>query len=75
MDGQAMPSSEYPRPRSGKISAAISHCGIPRSTLYKLAGQHPGLLKKIGASTYVDYDVLDRIIDQLPLAQLKQQGD
>jgi hypothetical protein len=61
-----------PRPRSGKISAAVARTGIRRSTLYKLASRNPGLLKKVGSATIVDFVVLDALIDQLPPAQLKQ---
>ena len=64
--------TENPCPRSGKIPAAIERTGIRRSTLYKLAAQNPGLLKKVGAATIVDFRLLDALIDQLPPAQLKK---
>jgi hypothetical protein len=68
-----MPSniSDEPRPRSGRPPAAIKRYGISRARLYELAPQYPGLLKKNGTATIVDYDVGDRIIDELPFAEIK----
>lgn len=59
------------RPRAGKISTAIAYSGLSRSRLYELARQHPGLFKKNGGATIVDFAVLDRVIDGLPVAELK----
>jgi hypothetical protein len=59
------------RPRFGKIPAALSYSGLGRSKLYELAGQHPGLFKKSGATTLVDFEVLDRVLDSLPPAAIK----
>ena len=36
----------------------------------ELAPRYPGLFKKNGSATIVDYDILDGIIDQLPLAEI-----
>jgi hypothetical protein len=64
--------SESPRPRSGKIPAAIRYSGIGRSSLYELASEHEKLFVKFGRSTLVNFDELDRILSELPAAQLKQ---
>jgi hypothetical protein len=34
--------------------------------LYQLAARHPGLFRKAGARTLVDFDILDKIISELP---------
>jgi len=61
------------RPRAGKIPAAIKRSGIPRSSLYKLRTKYPELFRKNGHATLIDFDVLDRVIDELPVAEIKQQ--
>jgi hypothetical protein len=55
------------RPRMGKVPAAVEYSGRSRSRLYELAQEHRDLFRKDGASTLVDFDVLDRILDALPL--------
>jgi hypothetical protein len=54
------------RPRMGKLPAAVEYSGRSRSRLYELAAQYPDLFRKDGASTLVDFDVLDRILDAFP---------
>jgi hypothetical protein len=61
-------SARFHRPRFGRIPAARIYSGLGRSSLYQLAGMTPGLFKKHGKSTLVDFDVLDRILDALPAA-------
>jgi hypothetical protein len=61
------------RPRFGKLATAIAYSGRSRSRLYELAAENPGLIRKDGASTLIDFDVLDRILDSLPVAQIKPQ--
>jgi hypothetical protein len=56
------------RPRYLKIKAAVAYGGVGRTTLYKLAKNHPGLFRKNGKSTLVDLEILDRILDALPAA-------
>jgi hypothetical protein len=63
------------RPRAGKISTAIEYSGISRSRLYELAHKHPGLFRKNGNATIVDFNVLDRVIDDLRLAELKASAN
>ena len=59
------------RPRFGKLPRAIKYSGRSRARLYQLAAKYPGLFRKDGASTLIDFDVLDRILDDLPLAKIK----
>jgi hypothetical protein len=59
------------RPRAGRIPAAVHYSGRSRSTLYEWAGKYPGLFRKDGKSTIVDFDMIDRIVDQLPAAKIK----
>jgi hypothetical protein len=56
------------RPRLGKIPTAVAYSGRSRTRLYELAEQYEGLFKKDGASTLVDFDILDQILDRLPVA-------
>jgi hypothetical protein len=58
------------RPRFGRIKDATKYCALSRNTLYGLASKHEGLFKKRGASTLVDFGVLDQILDALPAAQI-----
>jgi hypothetical protein len=62
------------RPRFGKIPAAIAYCGFGRSKLYEAAGDHPGLFRKSGKSTLVDFDFLDRVLDGMPSAEIKPRS-
>jgi hypothetical protein len=59
------------RPRFGRIRTAQTYSGIGRSRLYQLAAVTPGLFRKNGAATVVDLDVLDKILDMLPRAEIK----
>jgi len=58
------------RPRFGKIPKAIEYSGLSRGRLYQLAGTIPGLFKKNGTATVVDFSVLDQILDALPPAKI-----
>ena len=59
------------RSRFGKIPQGTAYAGVSRATLYNWAAKFPGLFRKSGASTLVDYVVLDRIFDDLPIAKIK----
>ncbi len=59
------------RPRFGKIPAAVAYSGLGRSKLYEVAAENPGLFKKSGASTLVDFEILDKILNDLPVAVIK----
>jgi hypothetical protein len=68
------PSTAAPRPRLGTIARATDYSGRSRSRLYQLAAKHEGLFRKDGASTLVDFGVLDKILDSLPVARIKDTG-
>jgi hypothetical protein len=59
------------RPRFGKIPAAVHYSGLSRSKLYEIAAANLGLFRKSGATTLVDYEVLDKILNNLPVAVIK----
>jgi hypothetical protein len=59
------------RPRLGSIKAAEDYSGMGHSKLYEEAARVPGLFVKWHSATRVDFDVLDRIIDALPAAQIR----
>jgi hypothetical protein len=59
------------RPRFGKVPTAVRYSAVSRSVLYELAAVYPGLFRKNGAATLVDFDVLDRILDALPVAEIR----
>jgi hypothetical protein len=42
-----------------------------RSRLYEWARERPELFRKNGSATVTDFDVLDEILDELPVADLK----
>jgi hypothetical protein len=58
-------------PRFGTIPRAVDYSGRSRSRLYQLAAKHEGLFRKDGKSTLVDFAILDRILDGLPVARIK----
>jgi len=53
------------RPRFGRIRDAVAYSGISRSQIYLLAGRRPGLMRKSGTSTLIDFDVFDQVLDEL----------
>jgi hypothetical protein len=59
------------RPRFGRIQTAINYSGIGRSMLYIAAASHPGLFRKNGAAVIVDFDILDQVLNELPVAKIK----
>jgi hypothetical protein len=56
-----------PNPRFGTIPRAVDYSGRSRSRLYQLASEYEGLFRKDGKSTLVDFSILDRILDGLPI--------
>jgi hypothetical protein len=62
--------ASFHRPRSGRLPAAQAYSGFGRSALYEMAAKYPGLFKKNGAATIVDFDVLDAVIATLPVAAI-----
>lgn len=63
------------RPRFGKLPTAVAYSGRSRTRLYEWAEKYKGLFKKDGASTLVDFDILDEILDELPIAVIKVSTD
>jgi hypothetical protein len=61
------------RPRFGKMPAAVAYSGVSRSRLYEWAHRYSSLIRKNGVSTLIDFDLLDQILDTLPLADIKAQ--
>jgi hypothetical protein len=59
------------RRRFGRLPAATEYSALSRATLYELAPKWPGLFRKSGASTIVDFEILDQILDELPVAKIK----
>jgi hypothetical protein len=60
-----------PRPRFMKIPGAMAYSSRGRTKLYEWAAKYAGLFRKDGASTIVDIDILDQILDGLPIAEIK----
>jgi hypothetical protein len=60
--------------RWGRIPDAIERSGLGRSYLYKLAAEHPGLFRKHGAATIVDFQILDAILEAAPTAKLSNNA-
>jgi hypothetical protein len=56
--------------RWGRIAQAIDYCGLGRTSLYTLASRHKGLFRKHGSATIVDFNVLDRVLESMPTADL-----
>jgi hypothetical protein len=65
------PGRQRLRPRFGKIPAALEYSGLSRSRLYEWGAEHPGLFRKQGRASLIDFTVLDRLLDTLPAAELK----
>jgi hypothetical protein len=61
----------FHRPRFGRIPMAMAYAGIGRTRLYDFAGKNPGLFRKNGVATLVDFDRLDEILEALPAANIK----
>jgi hypothetical protein len=56
--------------RWASLKQAVIHAPIGRSSLYKLASQHPGLFRKWNDKTIVDLPMLDQIMAECPLATI-----
>jgi hypothetical protein len=57
-------------PRFGRIPDAKRRTGLSRGKLYEIAAENPGLFKKAGTATIVDLARLDRVIANLPEAEI-----
>jgi hypothetical protein len=60
--------------RFGRIPEAVTYGAISRSTLYEWRRERPELFRKNGDSTIVDFDILDEILDRLPIAEMKSES-
>ncbi len=74
MSNQSNTAQTQGRPRFGRIPAAVSYSGLGRTKLYELAPAHPGLFRKNGSAVLIDFDILDRILDALPNAEIKARN-
>jgi hypothetical protein len=54
--------------RFAPIRDAVTVAGISRSQLYKFAPKYPGLFRKNGTATIVDLRILNKLLDDLPVA-------
>ena len=70
MNIESTSSGQPTKRRWGRIPQAIDYSGLSRTTLYGLAAIHRGLFKKHGAVTIVDFDILDRILEASPDAEI-----
>lgn len=61
-------------PAMGRIKTARDIYGVSRSWLYREAAKYPGLMRKCGRSTLVDFTVLRGILAELPVARITQQA-
>ncbi len=59
------------RPRFGKIPDALDYGAISRSKLYLWSRERPELFRKLGRGTLVDFEILDQMLDALPVAGIK----
>ena len=66
-----IPTQRNWRPRFGRIAEAMAYAAVSRSRLYEWARERPDLFRKNGSATIADFDVLDEILDALPVAELK----
>jgi hypothetical protein len=57
-------------PDWGRPSQSKEKCGMPRSKLYEIAAAHKGIIKKLGAASYVNYARVNQIIAALPDADI-----
>jgi len=72
-DTDASEHQAFTRRRFGPIPAACEYSGLSGPSLYIEAGRNPGLFRKYGSRTLVDFDMLDAILDMLPVADIKPQ--
>jgi hypothetical protein len=67
------PARQRVRPRFGRIPEALAYSAVSRSRFYEWTREHPELVRKNGTASIVDFNVLDAILDELPVAQLKSE--
>jgi hypothetical protein len=59
------------QPRLRTVQDAMVYSGLGRKKIYEEAARHPGLLVKAGVRTLVNMPMLDQILDELPVADIK----
>jgi hypothetical protein len=69
------PARQGLRPRFGRVPAALTYAAVSRSRFYEWAQTRPELIRKNGTASIVDFNVLDEILDSLPVAELKAPPD
>ena len=57
--------------RWGRIPDALERYGLKRGFLYQLAAKNPGVFRKLGTATFVDFHRLDDILENAPAADLR----
>lgn len=65
------PARQRLRPRFGRVADALDYAAISRSRLYEWGRANKKLFKKNGSRSIIDFDILDQILDELPVADLK----
>jgi hypothetical protein len=65
------PARQRLRPRFGRVVEAMAYAAVSRSRLYEWGRKQPKLFRKNGSASIIDFDVLDQILDGLPVADLK----
>lgn len=65
--------NDFPRSqrRFGRVPEAAAYAGISKTRLYAWAKRNKGLFRKNGYATIVDFNVLDQVLNELPVADLK----
>jgi len=61
--------------RFGRIPVARRYSGLSRSKLYEMAAHHRGLFRKADGATIVDLEMLDKILADLPAADIGGDRD
>jgi hypothetical protein len=56
------------RPRMGRMPTAVAYSGLSKSRIYDKAKRYRGLIRKNGTASIIDFDVLDQVLDDLPVA-------
>ena len=57
--------------RFGRVADAVAYASVSSSRLYEWAKKNQKLFRKNGNFTIVDFEILDQILDELPVADLK----
>jgi len=65
------PARQRLRPRFGRVAEALSYAAVSRSRLYEWGRKQPKLFRKNGSASIIDFNILDQILDDLPVAKLK----